>query len=323
MTNRLARRLACLSTVVLLSGGGAVSAAVHPVPHPGSPVAEARRAWMARDANPNHAWLYVNGEDTNIVYIHDLDKLGFPEIGRITDGVSKPFGMTVDRQGTLYLVNQHGVGSAPGNVTIYPAGATSPNLTLSDGLVNPQGVAVDASGNVYVTNRGPSPGIAVYAPGQTALSQYIIDPLISRPIQDTFDSSGNLYFSDPDTGVSEIPIGSQQPVSLGLQGLTQATGITIDPTDGNLFVDNFLGHGGLYTLLAYASGAQTPMRSLQRNIAGYYLAMGSIRHEQVLFVPAFFSNAVFIFKHNARKPVTTLTEASQAGSVAYKAAGVP
>jgi hypothetical protein len=112
-------------------------------------------------------------------------------------------------------------------------------------------------------------------------------------------------------------------VSLGLQGLGQATGITIDPIDGNLFVDNYLGRGGVYTLRVYAPGVQTPIRSLQRNIAGYYLAMGSIRHEQVLFVPAFFSNTVYIFKHSARKPLTALTVASQAGSIAYKPAGVP
>jgi DNA-binding beta-propeller fold protein YncE len=195
MINRLARLFSCVTGLVVFSGGSAVGGAVHPTHGPSA--AQKHRAWWARDANPNHAWLYVNGEDNNVVYIHDLDKLGFPEIGRITDGVSKPFGMTVDAQGTLYLVNQNGAGSAPGNVTIYPAGATSPSLTVSDGLVNPQGVAVDASGNVYVTNRGPSPGIAVYAPGQTALSQYITDPLLSRPIQDTFDAAGNLYFRIP------------------------------------------------------------------------------------------------------------------------------
>jgi DNA-binding beta-propeller fold protein YncE len=129
------------------------------------------QGWIARDANPQHAWLYVNGEDNNVVFIYDLEKIGFPEIGKITAGVIAPFGMAVDAQGTLYVVNQHGSGSAPGTVTVYPAGSTTPSLTIAKGLNNPQGVAVDANGNVYVTNRGPAPGIAVYAAGQTTLSQ--------------------------------------------------------------------------------------------------------------------------------------------------------
>src|ERR1700722_7859247 len=225
MTNPFVRLFAEVSAVVVLLGGTGASASDGPISHGAPYGAERHGGWMARDANPSHAWLYVNGEDNNVVYIRELEKFGFPEIGRITAGVSKPFGMAVDAQGTLYLVNQHGAGSAPGAVTIYPAGSTSPSLTLSDGLVNPQGVAVDASGNVYVTNRGPSPGIAVYAPGQTTLSQYITDPLLSRPIQETFDAAGNLHFSDPDTGVSEILLGSQQPVGVFLQILAAATDI--------------------------------------------------------------------------------------------------
>jgi hypothetical protein len=278
--------------------------------------------WMAPNANAKHAWLYVNGENYNVVYVYDLDREGMPQIGKITDGISAPFGMTLDPQGTLYVVSQHGTGSAPGWVTIYPAGATSPALTLSQGLVNPQGVAVDASGNVYVTNRGPSPGIAIYVAGQSTLSAYIVDPLISRPIQDVFDGGGNLFFSDPDTGVSEIPNGSQTVMSLGLQGLTHATGIALDPNNGDLFVNDWLGRSGKYRTYVYAPGSQSPDHRLQNNIAGYYLATGAIRKTPVVFVPAFFSNLVYVFKARARNPWFSITAASQAGSVAYKPAGV-
>jgi hypothetical protein len=309
-----------IAATVVVGFCGPVTAKAAVVHH--HQLAQPRGGWMARDANRKHAWLYVNGEDNNVVYIHDLDRIGFPEVGRITDGVNAPFGMAVDAAGTLYVVNQHGPGSAPGNVTIYPAGATSPSLTLSQGLFNPQGVAVNAGGDVYVTNRGQSPGIAIYAAGQTTLAGYITDALISRPIQDFFDVSGNLYFSDPDTGVSEIPQGSEQPVSLGLQGLTHAGGITIDPHSGRLFVNDWLG-GMRYATHVYAPGNPKATRNLQRNIAGYYLTTGRIQNDQFVFVPAFYSNLVYLFKGNAKEPTATLRAASQAGSVAYKPAGVP
>src|SRR5580700_1521047 len=116
MPTGFARRLAWLSSVVLLFGESAVSTAARPVTHRMPSFAERQRGWMARDANPKHAWLYVNGNN-NIVEVYDLDARPGPRlIGTIADGLNNLESMTVDQKGTLYVAND----TTP-FVTIYPA----------------------------------------------------------------------------------------------------------------------------------------------------------------------------------------------------------
>src|SRR5262249_7043478 len=152
------------------------------------------------------------------------------------------------------------VANASGTVTLYPPGATSPSLTLTKGLTNPIGAATDARGNVWVTNRGRVPSILVYPPGQTAPAETITSALIQYPAELAFDSAGNTYFSDNLTGVSEIPLGSLQPVSLGLKDFpNQVNGLALDPRDGTLFVSfGFLTN----QVNVYARGQQNPERIL-------------------------------------------------------------
>src|ERR1700722_13059127 len=99
-------------------------------------VTQLHGGWMAKDANPKHAWIYVSGTNTNNVLIYDLAKFGTPQIGEITTGINGPRGLFLDPAGTLYVAN---IGS--GTVTIYPAGATTPSLTLSQGLIQPASAA--------------------------------------------------------------------------------------------------------------------------------------------------------------------------------------
>jgi sugar lactone lactonase YvrE len=176
--------------------------------------------------------LYVAGGDTQYVSIYDLQGVLTPRIGAISQGIHNPIGVTVDKQGNLYVAN---TANGAGDVTIYAAGATVPKLTL-EGLGTPISTAVDSSGNVYVANRGTAPSIVVYAPGQSEPSQIITSSLIQMPAQVQLDSHENVYFSDDNTGISEVPYGSAQPVSLNLEGLLQPSGLAIDPLSGNLFV---------------------------------------------------------------------------------------
>jgi DNA-binding beta-propeller fold protein YncE len=173
-----------------------------------------------------------------------------------------------------------------------------------------------------VLNRGTTDGIAVYAAGQTTLERYITDPLVQKPVQDFFDAAGNLYFSDMVTGVSMIPAGSSSPVSLGLQGLIEATGIALDPESGDLFVDNYNGES-TYQLLAYATGQVDPTRTLAGGKAGYNLTMGRVGKTLYLFDPTFFSEQVYVYKHDSNQLWSILTAGQNAEVVAYKPAGVP
>src|ERR1700722_12932808 len=58
-----------------------------------------QRAWMRADANPHHTWMYLSGFNNDTVGIYDLDKIGAPQIGQITDGLNGPAGIALDAHG--------------------------------------------------------------------------------------------------------------------------------------------------------------------------------------------------------------------------------
>src|SRR6202042_887953 len=139
-------------------------------------------------------------------------------------GLSGPCGMSLDSAGALYVANTGG-----GNVNIYPARTSSPSLTLR-ALNIPTRAEVDSTGNVWGSNRSAShAGILVYKPGNVVPSQVIQSSLITNIVAEAFDAGGDLYFGDFNTGVSEIPVGTTQPVSLGLKGPVHTDGLTVDP----------------------------------------------------------------------------------------------
>ncbi len=281
-------------------------------------VAQRQGGWMARDADARHPWLYVAGYNNSAVFIYDLAKIGTPQIGEITQGVDGPAGITLDSYGALYVVDQNA-----NSVTIYPAGSTTPTLTLSQGLDFPNSAAIDANGRVYVSSRSSTPAsIVVYPPGSSTPLSTITSPLIQDPLQEVFDSVGNLYFTDYSTGVNEIPAGTQQPQSLGLQGAPSPAGIALDPTDRNLFVQNYAPNA--YKTLVYAPGSVYPTRTIKNGLAANLLAIGNIKHHEYVFVPDFFSSTVSIFRHDRNKAAFVLTTgAENVNGVAYKPAGVP
>jgi sugar lactone lactonase YvrE len=286
------------------------SVALHHVTHSAS--------WMSAKVNYRHPWLYVADTTKSNIYIYDLDH-GASQIGEISAGLGGPFGMTIDGSGNLYVANQN----IPGNVAIYPPGKTKPTLTLSEDLYVPQGVAVDSGGNVWITNReydGGQSGIAVFPPGETTPSAYITSNLIQKPIEDFFDQEGNLYFSDQDTGVSEIARGSQQVASLELQDLAHADGVVLGAS-GNLYVNDYPS----YATHVYALGGKEPSYNLQGHAASYYMADGTIGFRNYIFLADWYSGRVFMYRDDAsKKPYATIdTPSENTGGVAFKPAGVP
>ena len=314
-------RLVGLSAATAVVAGCGPAGPLHAVPAASMPADVSRQcasSWMDGKANRHHPWLYVSDTAGNFITIFSFGKAGETIIGRLTSGLNGPFGMALDKSGNLYVANQN----SPGNVVIYKPGQTSPSLTLTAELDTPQGVAVDERGNVYVTNRGSMPGIAVFPPGSTQPSRYITSGLIQNPIEDFFDTFGNLYFSDPDTGVSEIPKGSQQAVSLGLRRLAQATGVAL-AASGNLYVNNYI-PGGSYIARVYSIGSTRPKYRLKQRVAAYYLTTGYIGLRQFVFAPDWSSNRVLIFRDGSKKPFSILTTLGHnTGGVAFKPAGVP
>jgi hypothetical protein len=270
------RKIVLGSTLTAVTAGlviqGASSVSSHSVfasTTPAGPIARMlrlRHGWIAPDADTKHPWLYVNSPQNNVIVIYDLQKVGIPQIGQITDGLDHPTAMMIDSSGTLYVTNYYG-----GTVSIYAAGSTQPTLTLSSGLSVPNGVALDASGNLYVSNKSTPPNVVVFPPGQTTPSETISDPLIQNPGELVFDAAGNLYLADSNTGISELSQGSQHFTSLNLQGLSSFDGaVAIDPLDGNLFVSGTNGSSNRQGVLVFPSrGSERDATAKHTGVGGF------------------------------------------------------
>jgi DNA-binding beta-propeller fold protein YncE len=170
-------------------------------------------------------------------------------------------------------------------------------------------------------NRGSSPGIVVFPPGQTTPAETITSSLIQSPNQIVFDSGQNLFFSDDITGVSESPYGSQQPVSLNLQGLKRPEGLALDPHSGNLLVSDI----DLNEIFVFAPNDPNATRAVPIDFSSCFLTSGIIERGEYIFVPdCRTSGTVLLFKHNVRKPVATWSFNTEIGSccLAFKPAGV-
>jgi sugar lactone lactonase YvrE len=304
--------LGVMAAAALVAGCGGQSQ----VAPTGATIGAASASRAVLRASTKDPWLYVSGNENNTVAIYDLAKSGFPEVGTLTNGVSGPEGIDVDKQGQVYVANW------TGTVTIYPPGESSPSLTLSDELSEPDSVTVDKNENVWVCNRGSSPSIVVFPPGQPTPSAVITNSLIQSPTQIQFDADGDLYYTDSSTGVSEIPNGSQNMTSLGLDGLQRTDGIAIDST-GNLFVGTF--GSELDGVRVYVPDYQKPIRTLKDAKGSDYYASGVVRKTEYAFIPDSYDDTVKAFTSRGREPdfVINAGAAQYAVGVAVKAAGVP
>jgi len=310
------QRYAVLIMVAWLVATGSGAARVIE-PAASKAVVRGNGGWMARGANPKHAWLYVAGFDNGVVSIYDLARQGIPLIGQLTN-IPSPNGITLGADGTLYVATyDHDA------VWIYLPGATKPNVILTQGLTEVVDVAVDAIGNVYAFSRGATPNIAIFPPGQTAPSGTITSSLFQHPMSLAFDEAGNLLTSDFYTAVSEIPAGSQVPVSLGLRNIDRTLGVARG-SDGDVFACVSLHHRGSQTAV-YRPHRATTRRFLEGgNVAGDFLTFGKMHGAEYLFEAIYNTNTVLIYKHGSRALYGTIASASSnAEGVAFKPAGVP
>lgn len=153
-------------------------------------------------------------------------------------------------------------------------------------------------------------------------SETITSDLFSRPYGEVFDPSGDLYVADWNTGVLMIAAGSQQVVSLGLIGGGQPAGIAFDAHTNNLFVNYYYGPGR-YKTLVYAAGSAYPIRALYGTEGANDMTIGAFGHSSYLFDPDYFTNKIYVYKPNARKPSAVMrTDAKGINGVALKPAGV-
>jgi hypothetical protein len=80
-----------------------------------------------------------------------------PTSGWTNGGLNHPQGLAVDQKGNLWIANNFGPESDPGqgNVVVYPGGDPSKALTITGGGLNhPFAVQIDGYGRAWVTNAG-------------------------------------------------------------------------------------------------------------------------------------------------------------------------
>lgn len=131
----------------------------------------------------------------------------------ISDGISGPFGLAVDLQGTLYVTN-----GGNGTVTEYPAGSTTPSVTIPIGSSDELGgIAVNALGTVYVADES-SNSVYEYPAGSTTAATTITSG-IDNPGGIAVDAAGTLYVANndlstpADSALTEYPSGSTAPAT--------------------------------------------------------------------------------------------------------------
>lgn len=161
------------------TGGGAPPVATsqaRALPLQGSPTRE------PSPGTPRKIYVVNAGDSTLTTYKSD----GTPTTPTITDSISDPLGVAVDRNGKIYVAN-----GGNGLVTTYDRFGNRTNPTID--VAGPTAIAVDANGKIYV---GTSKGlVAAYKPDGSRTTPTIYGDYYSDEIVDgvAVDKNGEIY----------------------------------------------------------------------------------------------------------------------------------
>jgi sugar lactone lactonase YvrE len=251
--------LACKSTLFVLGActalalagcsGGASTGTGFSTPANAVGQSGARRGWISPAAKKEKL-VYVSDYTSSIVLIYKQGAISGGPIGEIVDGVASPQGIAVDASGTLYVANQ-----GTNTVTEYPAGSTSPSVTLSTGISRPLDLSVDTNGVLYVT-EGSASMILEFKPGSTSPDETFS---LTHPSVATNAKNNDLYVTNNVSSTGHVlrckPLSSKCKdlgISVGF-----AQGIAID-SQANLLVGDVYGQ----VINIYARNQTTPFRTI-------------------------------------------------------------
>ncbi|HEY1654499.1 MAG TPA: NHL repeat-containing protein [Candidatus Tumulicola sp.] len=276
MFSNSARRLASSAALILLAGcaGGSLSGNPTLARESATHVPAGYRliagpavigpSVMRVASQPNHGGyllrqsaktLYVADPRNNQVLIYDPSTVDPSPIGSITDKMSFPSGLAVDRKGTLYVANQ-----GNNTVTEYRFGKTKAFLKLSSGLSAPYGIGVDSAGRVFVSNL--TGGLVGFKPGKSVPYETVAAG--PNPCGVAIDKENNVYVaSDSENRVYVIPAGSSTSQNLGLMGVNGPIGLAFKDGD-TLYVGNYGGDN----VTIYPSGAKSPSATIVTGMGG-------------------------------------------------------
>lgn len=221
-------------------------------------------------------------------------------VGRATK-LSRPAGIAVADDGTVYVVNTDVPSDDQGSVTVYAtdaAGETAPVRTIAGPgtrLLSPEGLVLDPTDTLYVASTLFRPRVTVYAPhadGEAAPVRSLegIDTDLEHPRGLAIDGTGRLYVADarsasginaygPDLGAVRVyragARGNEAPLRTITGSATRLNGphgLALDRA-GNIYVANLWGTG-LGSVTVYGPGAAGDARPL-RMISGAATKLGS------------------------------------------------
>lgn len=213
--------------------GAASNVTPQGTPVPAPPTEPRPPGWLSPEVQGGQyePLFYAVDKTDSKVLIYAQSSTSPRQIGMITSGVSNPWGLYVDKNGTLYVANQ------TGSVTVYPAGSLYPSATYTQNLDRPLYPIVDQYGDLFVGNAGTSGTVVEYLAGSTSTYRVLQTPGTEVDGMD-FDQQGNLYvaYRNGFTGgsVEEFAPGSTQGQILGMT-IRQPQGLIVD-AEGNIDV---------------------------------------------------------------------------------------
>jgi hypothetical protein len=208
--------------------------------------------WLSPEAKRRAPVIYSGNFNTDTITIYPAKGTNKPPIGQITNGLSEPERLFVDKSGNVYATN-------PGNqtITVYAPGTTNPSRTLSNGVNGPTGITVDSEGTVYAANTG-SDTVVEYATGSSSPTLTIT--LSVTPENMAIDSKDNLYVQylggSAGSGVLEFAPGSTSGTDLGLK-VVSASAVEIDRKGNVIVLDQ-----GADTVDYFAPGQTSPSKTV-------------------------------------------------------------
>lgn len=282
-----------LAGIVSLAVAGCAGTSVTPGPANPVPQAVNKKAY----ANALYVSDFSSNNDIKI-----LTNTSYAEFGSITNGISNPIGLSMDRSGNLYVAN-FGSGSG-GDVTEYAPGGTSPSFTYNANMHFTSNVTVDRHGNVYETDATNGGGIInEYRQGKNAVIHSCVLTNYISPLDVAVDANGDVFVGTQLNGMYEYTGGLSSCSSTHLNSIA-ANGLALDSNNNLIVTDD--------STLA-VEVVDPPYTSVSRTIgSGFAFPVGLSMNKanSLVFVTDFNNDTVTAINYQTGQNVTVLSGAS-------------